>query len=186
MRFGQRAAYALTAVILLGRVACGMVMLERGRNTGRDTTRPHHPVPTRNDSPAIHSGICVTVPGTSVTRRNLLAAFAVGGLSVAAPADPARAVKPRNEALCDTGLFENFLEYRCTPVGNIEDEGIGKKLSATEEAAADSLMSKLLLNVEEDRAPSKNDRTTNNKQSEDILEPTARNNLTTMSTTSKR
>lgn len=56
---------------------------------------------------------------------------------------PAHAVKPRNEALCNTGLFENFQEYRCTPLGNIEDEGKSKALSSQEEAAADSLLSKL-------------------------------------------
>mmetsp|Transcript_19781 Transcript_19781/g.25468 ORF Transcript_19781/g.25468 Transcript_19781/m.25468 type:complete len:169 (-) Transcript_19781:311-817(-) len=57
--------------------------------------------------------------------------------------EPAQALKPRNEALCNTGLFENFLEYRCTPIGNIADEGLGKDLTAKEQASTDSLMSKL-------------------------------------------
>ena len=55
----------------------------------------------------------------------------------------ARALKPRNEALCDTGLFDNFLEYRCTPIGDIQDEGINKGLSDEELVATDSLLAKL-------------------------------------------
>ena len=57
----------------------------------------------------------------------------------------AQAVKPRNEALCDSGLFENFLEYRCTPLGNIEDEATGRELSESEELTSSSLMSKLMM-----------------------------------------
>jgi len=76
-------------------------------------------------------------------RRGLFAtAFATSSLLLLA-VTPAEAVKPRNAALCDTGLFDNLMEYRCTPLGNIEDEGTSRNLSEKEESAADSLMSKL-------------------------------------------
>jgi hypothetical protein len=55
----------------------------------------------------------------------------------------AYALKPRNEALCGTGLFENFLEYRCTSIGNIQDEGYTRPLTDQETQSTDSLLSKL-------------------------------------------
>jgi hypothetical protein len=57
----------------------------------------------------------------------------------------AQAVQPRNEVLCDSGLFDNFLEYRCTPLGNIEDEAAGRNLSESEESTTNSLLSKLMM-----------------------------------------
>jgi hypothetical protein len=58
---------------------------------------------------------------------------------------PATALKPRNEQLCGTGFFTNFQEYKCTEIGDISDEGQRTSLSATEEGAADSLLSKFNL-----------------------------------------
>jgi hypothetical protein len=58
---------------------------------------------------------------------------------------PATALKPRNEQLCGTGFFTNFQEYKCTEIGDISDEGRRTSLSASEEGAADSLLSKLNL-----------------------------------------
>lgn len=85
----------------------------------------------------------------SNTRRALLLA-SLSTLAVAtAHAYPAAAVKPRNEALCSTGLFDNFMEYRCTPIGNIQDEGQSKDMTSTESASTDSLMSKLGLSNDE-------------------------------------
>jgi hypothetical protein len=69
---------------------------------------------------------------------------------VSASPPASHAVKPRNEALCNTGLFENFLEYRCTAVGNIQDEGYTKELSAEETQSTDSLLSKLGLGGDND------------------------------------
>ena len=57
----------------------------------------------------------------------------------------AQAVQPRNEVLCDSGLFDNFLEYRCTPLGNIEDEAAGRNLSESEQSTTNSLLSKLMM-----------------------------------------
>ena len=71
----------------------------------------------------------------------VLMAFGV----VAARPQAALAVKERNEALCGTGFFTNIWEYRCTELGNIADEGIGKSFSAAELGTADSLLSKLNL-----------------------------------------
>lgn len=85
----------------------------------------------------------------SDTRRALLLA-SLSTLAVAtAHTYPAAAVKPRNEALCSTGLFDNFMEYRCTPIGNIQDEGQSKDMTSTENASTDSLMSKLGLSNDE-------------------------------------
>ena len=50
---------------------------------------------------------------------------------------------PKNEILCNTGLFENFQEYRCTSLGNISDEGKVKEIDAKEQGSMDSLLSKM-------------------------------------------
>jgi hypothetical protein len=52
-------------------------------------------------------------------------------------------LQPRNEPLCATGLFEHFLEYKCTPIGDIQDEGVPRAWTAAEVAATESLLSKL-------------------------------------------
>jgi hypothetical protein len=58
-------------------------------------------------------------------------------------ASEAQAVKPRNEMLCGTGFFTNIWQYKCTDLGDIEDEGKIKAMSAEEETKMDSLMGKL-------------------------------------------
>ncbi len=60
---------------------------------------------------------------------------------------PANALQKRNEALCGTGFFEHFNEFRCTAIGDISDEGGAKKLNENESMAADSLMGKLGLST---------------------------------------
>jgi hypothetical protein len=47
-------------------------------------------------------------------------------------ANEAQAVKPRNEMLCGTGFFTNIWQYKCTDLGDIEDEGKIKAMSAEE------------------------------------------------------
>lgn len=81
-----------------------------------------------------------TAPAT--TAALILSITSIIMMTMTAPV-PANAIKPRNEALCNTGLFENFLEFRCTPLGNIEDEGYSKAMSKREQAMTDSLLSKL-------------------------------------------
>jgi hypothetical protein len=58
-------------------------------------------------------------------------------------ANEAQAVKPRNEMLCGTGFFTNIWQYKCTDLGDIEDEGKIKAMSTEEESKMDSLMGKL-------------------------------------------
>ena len=53
------------------------------------------------------------------------------------------ALKQKNEALCGTGFFEHIYEYKCTAIGDIEDEGYSKGLSQAETGLTDSLMGKL-------------------------------------------
>lgn len=60
----------------------------------------------------------------------------------------ANALQERNDALCGTGFYTNIWQYKCTVVGDIEDEGIPKDLSAEDQGTVDSLMSKL--NIESD------------------------------------
>jgi hypothetical protein len=72
--------------------------------------------------------------------RNLsAAAFSSVATKVVWPAGPAWALKPRNEALCGTGLFTNFLEYRCTDLGDISDEGQKTSFSNSNEAVPPTL-----------------------------------------------
>ena len=58
-------------------------------------------------------------------------------------ANEVQAVKPRNEMLCGTGFFTNIWQYKCTDLGDIEDEGKIKAMSIEEESKTDSLMGKL-------------------------------------------
>lgn len=55
------------------------------------------------------------------------------------------AVQERNEALCGTGFFTNFMEYRCTEIGDISDEGLPGGLSDSQSQRADALLSKFQL-----------------------------------------
>jgi len=71
----------------------------------------------------------------------LSSAVALFGLLSATPA--AHALKKKNEALCGTGFFEHIYEYKCTAIGDIEDEGTSKGLSQSETGLTDSLMGKL-------------------------------------------
>ena len=59
------------------------------------------------------------------------------------------ALESRNESVCGTGLFEHFQEWRCTPIGNILDEGSSKDLKDVEVASIDSLMGKLGVNMDD-------------------------------------
>jgi hypothetical protein len=57
------------------------------------------------------------------------------------------AVQERNEALCGTGFFTNFMEYRCTELGDISDEGLPGSLSDSQSERADALLSKFQLDL---------------------------------------
>jgi hypothetical protein len=79
------------------------------------------------------------------SRRGFLVGAAAWFTSVGlmGGANEAQAVKPRNEMLCGTGFFTNIWQYKCTDLGDIEDEGKIKAMSAEEEAKMDTLMGKL-------------------------------------------
>lgn len=155
---------ALTILVfspaILALVEFGRVRVPKRRRIHRHTTAPLQlwevpPQPIGVEDSTYHA----------INRRNILAAALLSSvIVVGAPA--ARAVKPRNEALCDTGLFDNFLEYRCTPLGNIEDEGAGRKMSETEESTTSSLMSKLMMDQNIDS--SSLDEKTNNDSSRSV------------------
>ena len=86
-----------------------------------------------------------------ITRRDVLtSAYSLTGwiavtfvITVTTFTSSANALQPRNEPLCSTGLFEHFMEYKCTPIGDIADEGRGKKMSLVEERTTDALLYKL-------------------------------------------
>jgi hypothetical protein len=69
------------------------------------------------------------------------------------PAPAAWAVQERNEALCRTGFFTNIMQYRCTDLGDISDEGEARSLSESQAEAADGLLSKLGLSGQAERPP---------------------------------
>ena len=54
-------------------------------------------------------------------------------------------VDERNELLCGTGFFTNIYQYKCTEIGDIENEGKSKDLSSSELSSVSSLMDKLEL-----------------------------------------
>ena len=64
-------------------------------------------------------------------------------LSLVINAPKADALKPKNDALCGTGFFEHIYEYKCTSIGDIEDEGSAKSMNSDEMGITDSLMGKL-------------------------------------------
>ena len=81
----------------------------------------------------------------AVDRRTTIlatAALLVPFATVMVPS-PALALKPKNEALCGTGFFEHIYEYKCTAIGDIEDEGTSRAMSKDENGLTDSLMGKL-------------------------------------------
>eukprot|EP00536_Pseudo-nitzschia_multiseries_P003735 jgi/Psemu1/302139/fgenesh1_kg.59_\ len=55
----------------------------------------------------------------------------------------ALALKQKNEALCGTGFFEHIYEYKCTAIGDIQDEGVSKAMNQEETGVTDSLIGKL-------------------------------------------
>lgn len=75
------------------------------------------------------------------SRRDIL--LTAGGISGFLLSQPAQAIKERNEALCGTGFFTNIWQFKCTDIGDIEDEGIPTGLSTGQEEISDSLLSKL-------------------------------------------
>lgn len=58
-------------------------------------------------------------------------------------AEPALALKERNEMLCGTGFFTNIAQYLCTDIGDISDEGRAKNFDEKELGSMESLMSKM-------------------------------------------
>jgi hypothetical protein len=81
---------------------------------------------------------------TSTSRRGFfVGAACFTSIGLMGGANEALAVKPRNEMLCGTGFFTNIWQYKCTDLGDIEDEGKIKTVSAEEEAKMDTLMGKL-------------------------------------------
>jgi hypothetical protein len=86
---------------------------------------------------------------SSAARRSFLATTTLGIWGTVGGIVPAaNALQERNDALCGTGFYTNIWQYKCTVVGDIEDEGIPKDLSAEDQGTVDSLMSKL--NIESD------------------------------------
>jgi hypothetical protein len=59
---------------------------------------------------------------------------------------PSIALTDKNDALCQTGFFTNIMQYRCTEIGDISDEGIAQDLTTDQVASTDALMSKLNVN----------------------------------------
>jgi hypothetical protein len=83
----------------------------------------------------------------SLTRRGWIsktksATPLIFGASVAVPSS-ANALEKRNEALCATGFFVNIYQYKCTDIGDIEEDGKPKELSKEEDSSVNSLMGKL-------------------------------------------
>jgi len=80
--------------------------------------------------------------GRSTSRRRAVASAASLLALQTLAAQPAFALKERNEALCSTGFFTNVGAWYCTDIGNIGDEGKSKDLSKEAETTIDSLMGK--------------------------------------------
>lgn len=87
-----------------------------------------------------------------VSRRSFVASTANAAAAaslflVLSPPKSASALQKKNEALCNTGFFENIWQYRCTDLGDISDEGRTTQLSESQEGSVESLMGKLQLDL---------------------------------------
>lgn len=81
---------------------------------------------------------------SAIDRRSaLFQASLVAAFPISLSPAPASALKEKNEALCGTGFFEHIYEYKCTSIGDIEDEGASKAMNQAQSDATDSLMGKL-------------------------------------------
>ena len=77
-----------------------------------------------------------TTTMTTPTAQHHTLLFNVGNVANAV-------VDERNELLCGTGFFTNIYQYKCTEIGDIENEGKSKDLSSSELSSVSSLMDKL-------------------------------------------
>jgi hypothetical protein len=89
-----------------------------------------------------------TTTTTTTNRRSFLSLpslLILPAATIAMTVDPkdANAIKPKNDALCGTGFFEHIYEFKCTAIGDIEDEGSSKKMDSNEVGISDGLMGKL-------------------------------------------
>lgn len=99
--------------------------------------------------------------------RALLTTLSVPSIVCLHPSS-ALALKQKNEALCGTGFFEHIYEYKCTSIGDIEDEGTSKELSSAETGVTDSLMGKLGFDTD-DVIESTDYNSNSNNKSNDII-----------------
>lgn len=74
----------------------------------------------------------------------------MGILIASASAAPARALQEKNEGLCGTGFFTHYMEYRCTDIGDISDDGKVTDLTESERTKTDALLTKLHLDNDND------------------------------------
>ena len=133
---------ALLAVLATAINSIGLVKSFSTLPTTNGNTAPNRISTARSE--ASKSSIQETdsnSPPTIHRSAFLSSTVALFGLLSATPA--AHALKKKNEALCGTGFFEHIYEYKCTAIGDIEDEGTSKGLSQSETGLTDSLMGKL-------------------------------------------
>ena len=86
----------------------------------------------------------------SIKRRSFIISPSIAlSLSFIVNTPKAEALRPKNDALCGTGFFEHIYEYKCTAIGDIEDEGSAKALNSDEMGITDSLIGKLGVSFED-------------------------------------
>ena len=86
----------------------------------------------------------------SINRRSFIISPSIAlSLSFVVNTPKAEALRPKNDALCGTGFFEHIYEYKCTAIGDIEDEGSAKSLNSDEMGITDSLIGKLGVSFED-------------------------------------
>ena len=90
--------------------------------------QPRHITDRRNTFFCMGTRVFLTILASSSIFSNPSSAFAL---------------KQKNDVLCGTGFFEHIYEYKCTSIGDIEDEGVSKELSRAETGVTDNLIGKL-------------------------------------------
>lgn len=129
-----------TLLVLAVLAICAASEIEAFATLPTRTTRSCMALSVGANDDSVSGEVSNTRQQPLVDRRSAM--FAVVA-AVATIPSPALALKAKNEALCGTGFFEHIYEYKCTAIGDIEDEGYSKSLSQAETGLTDSLMGKL-------------------------------------------
>lgn len=149
----KRLVAALSAYLVLASVREGLAL------SGQELKVTRTPSLLKRSTDSLNlprSTILAWLGGTLTCTLLPLTSFLPPNSPHAAVAVPAAAwaIQERNDALCGTGFFTNIMQYRCTELGDISDEGMPRALSEQQMESVGGLLSKFDLSESAERLPS--------------------------------